>query len=85
MTLARHRLLVVVDVDLGLPPLAGRDATLEHNVDFAVRAILHLWQTPPCSDQANERRGAPHVTTPASDYAIVSRCVVLGIAADTYG
>ena len=40
--LALHSLLVVVDIDLSLSPLAGRDATLEHNVDFAIRAILHF-------------------------------------------
>lgn len=71
-TFAMLRLLVVVDIDLGLLPLAGRDAALEHDVDFAVRAVLHFWQTPPCNDQAYECCGTPYVTASALDCEVVS-------------
>lgn len=66
------KLLIIVDVDVCPLPLASGNLALEHDVDLAVRAMLHLGQLEVCRDQTEEARGAPDVTTFASDYAIVS-------------
>lgn len=54
-------LLVVIDVDHRLLPLAGRDLALEHDVNFTVRATLHLGQAPPGYNETDECSGAPNV------------------------
>lgn len=72
-----QHLLVVVDVDDRLLPLAGRDMALEQDVDLAVGAALHLWQTPPGNDKTDECRGAPDVPTLAANYSIVSKTPLL--------
>jgi hypothetical protein len=64
-------LLVVVDVDLGLLPLAGRDLAAEHDVDFAVRAVLHLGQLEVGDDQAAKTGSAPDVATLAAEVGTV--------------
>ena len=64
-------LLVIVDVDLGLLPLAGRDLTVEHDVNLAVRAVLHLWQLEVGDNQAAETGGAPDVTTLAAEVCTI--------------
>jgi hypothetical protein len=64
-------LLVVVDVDLGLLPLAGRDLAVEHDVNLAVRAVLHLRKLEVGHDQAAEAGGTPDVTTLAAEVGTV--------------
>lgn len=60
------RLLVVVDVDDGLLPLASRDVTLEHDVNLSVGAALHLRQEEVRNDKADETSCAPDVTALAA-------------------
>ena len=67
-------LLVVVDVDGHLLPLAGRDAAVEHDVDLAVRAALHLRQAKVRDDQTEKAGTAPDVAALATDCRIVSDC-----------
>lgn len=38
----RESLLIIVDIDLGLLPLASWDATLKHDINLAVGSALHL-------------------------------------------
>lgn len=59
------RLLVVVDVDGGVLPLAGGDVTVEENVDLSVGAVLHLGQPDVRRRQTDKSRGGPDVTGPA--------------------
>ena len=64
-------LLVVVDVDLRLLPLAGGDFATEHDIDLAVRAILHLGELEVGDDQAAEASGTPDVTALAAEVGTV--------------
>ena len=67
VVISRLRLLVVVDIDDRLLPLASRNAATEHDVDFTVRAVLHLRQAPPGDGETDEGRGTPDVTALAAD------------------
>jgi hypothetical protein len=58
-----YDLLVVVDVDDRLLPLASRDLPSEHDVDLAVTAVLHLRKLEVGDDQTSQTGGAPDVTT----------------------
>jgi hypothetical protein len=58
-----YDLLVVVDVDDRLLPLASRDLPSEHDVDLAVRAICHLRKLEVGNNQTSQAGGAPDVTT----------------------
>jgi len=64
-----HHLLVVVDVDVRLLPLASRDVAREHDVDLAVRSALHLRQAKVCDDQADEGGGTPYEAALAAEVA----------------
>lgn len=59
-------LLVVVDVDLGLGPVASIDLALEQDVDFTVRSSLHLRNVEPCERETDESSSSPDVTAPAT-------------------
>lgn len=62
----KKNLLVVVDVDDGLLPLAGLDLAPEEDVDLADGAALHLGKPDPGHDEAHEARRAPDVTALAT-------------------
>lgn len=70
-------LLVVVDINLCLGPLASWNLAPEQNVNLAVGTSLELWQEEVCSDQAEETSGTPDVTALAAEItalASVSSC-----------
>lgn len=69
-------LLVIVDIDDGLLPLAGRDLALEHDVDLAERTALHLRQEEEGDDEADETSGAPDVTALAAQVDTLLRVLV---------
>jgi hypothetical protein len=77
-TVVTEYLLVVVDVDLGLGPVARRNLALEHDVNLAVRSTLHLRHAEVCSDKTDEASGAPNVTTLATDCEILLATVLKG-------
>lgn len=60
-------LLVVLHIDLGLLPLASRYLAVEHDVDLAVGAALHLRQPEVCADQAEQTSATPDVTALAAE------------------
>jgi hypothetical protein len=57
----RH-LLVVLDVDHSLLPLASRDVALEQDVDLAVGSVLHLRHKEVCHDETEETSSSPDVS-----------------------
>lgn len=59
-------LLVVVDVDNRILPLASRDMTVEHDVDLAEGPTLHLRQEQVCYDEAEEASSGPDVAALAA-------------------
>lgn len=68
---AHIHLLVIVDVDDRLLPLASRNLALEHDVDLAVGSALHLRQVEVGGNQANESSASPDVTALASHVSIL--------------
>ena len=64
---SKEHLLIIIDIDLGLLPLACRDLALEHDVNLAVRSALHLRKEEVCSDETGETGTTPDVTTLATD------------------
>lgn len=67
------RLLVIVDIDDRLLPLASRKTTAEHNVNLTVRATLHLRKTPPGHNETEKGSAAPDVATLAADWKMLAR------------
>ena len=65
------RLLVVLNIDDSLCPLAGWDLALEQDVNFAVRAVLHLGQEEVCHDEAEETSSTPDVTALAAEVGLL--------------
>lgn len=65
------RLLVGLDVDNGLGPLAGRDLALEQNVNLTVRAALHLRNEEVGHDETEETSAAPNVTALAAEVCLL--------------
>ena len=59
-------LLVVVDVDNRLAPLASRNLALEHDIDLTVGPTLHLRDVEVRHDEAHKASGTPDVTTLAA-------------------
>lgn len=66
------RLLIVVDIDDGLLPLASRKTTTEHNVNLTIRATLHLRKTPPGHDETEKGSAAPDVAALAADWEMLA-------------
>lgn len=64
-------LLVGLDVDDGLGPLAGRDLALEKNVDFAVRAALHLRKEEVGQHETDETSSAPDITALSTEVGLL--------------
>lgn len=79
---AADRLLVIVDVNDGLLPLAGRDLALEHDVNLANGASLHLRDVEVCKDETDETSGTPDVTALAAQvdtlFSSLACCYTLG-------
>lgn len=68
----RTHLLVVIDVNVRLLPLASWDLALEHDVNLAVGSVLHLGQLKVGGDQAEQTRRTPNVTALASHCECIS-------------
>jgi hypothetical protein len=64
-------LLVVVDIDVSLRPLASWDMSLEHDVDLAVRPTLHLRQEKVCHDEAKEPSTGPDIAALAAEVGLL--------------
>jgi hypothetical protein len=62
-------LLVVLDADLRLLPLASRDLTFEHDVDLSVGPVLHFGETEVCHDETEESCACPDVTAFTAEVA----------------
>lgn len=71
-------LLVVIDINVRLFPLASWDAALEHNVNLAVGSTLHLRQAKVSYDQTKQSRTAPDVAT------LPSNCTMLATVKSHY-
>lgn len=70
--LERHfRLLVIVDIDDCPLPLAGWNMTIEQDINFAVRSVLHLWEPDPSHDCAEKGSAGPDVTALATKVSLV--------------
>jgi hypothetical protein len=63
--LALH-LVVVLDIDDRLLPLASRHLTVEQDVDLTVRPALHLGQVEKGHNEAEETGATPHVAALAA-------------------
>jgi hypothetical protein len=59
-------LLVVVDVNSRLAPLASLHMAVEENIDFAVGAALHFRQPDPGQQEADKASCAPNITAAAA-------------------
>ena len=81
------RLLVVIDVNDSLRPLASWDLALEHDVDLAVGTSLHLRKLVVRRDQAEEAGSAPNVAAFASNcsVSVIVRYLLRGGEEDAYG
>lgn len=55
-------LVVILDIDDCLLPLASGHLAVEQDVDFTVRPALHLGQVEEGHDEAEETGTTPHVT-----------------------
>lgn len=71
-------LLVIVDIDVCLLPLASWNLALEHDVDLTVRSALHLRQLEVCNNQAEQASATPDIT------ALASNCRMLATAGKVY-
>lgn len=60
-------LIIVLDIDHRLLPLARRNLTLEHDVNLTVRSALHLRQEEVCRDQASQTSSTPNVAAFAAE------------------
>ena len=67
--IAHVLLLVVVDIDDRLLPLAGGDVAVEHDIDLTVRSVLHLRQEEVRKHQTDESGSAPDVSALAAEVA----------------
>ena len=65
-------LLVVVDIDDGLLPLASWYMTSEQNVDLTERPFLHLWDEQPRQNGADQGGSSPDVATLAAEVPLLS-------------
>ncbi|KAG9571472.1 hypothetical protein KCU71_g30, partial [Aureobasidium melanogenum] len=63
-----QRLLIIVDIDLGVLPVTRVNLALEQNIDLTVRSALHLRNAEVCGDETDEASTAPDVATLATDY-----------------
>lgn len=63
--LALH-LVVVLDIDDRLLPLASRHLAVEQDVDLTVRSALHLGQVEEGHDEAEETSATPNVAALAA-------------------
>lgn len=70
-------LLVGLDVDSSLGPLAGGDLAVEQNIDFAVRTVLHLRQVEVCEDKADETGTSPNITALATKIGLLFHSLVI--------
>ena len=59
-------LVVILDIDDRLLPLASGHLAVEQDVDLTVRPALHLGQVEEGHDEAEETGATPHVTTLAA-------------------
>lgn len=66
-------LVIVVDVDVCLLELAGRDVTSEEDINLSVRSILHLGNLEVGYDKADQRGRTPNVA------AFTTNCNILAI------
>lgn len=64
---SKEHLLIIININLSLFPLASGNLALEHDVNLAVRSTLHLGKEEVCSDETGETGTAPDVTTLATD------------------
>lgn len=69
------RLLVGLDIDNSLCPLAGGDLALEQDVDLAVGAVLHLGEEEEGHEETGEAGAGPDVTAPATEVGLLYLCV----------
>lgn len=70
------RLLVSVELDDSLLPLAGRNLALEEDVDLTVRTTLHLRQEEVRHNETEETSASPDVTALSAEVGLL-RCVSL--------
>lgn len=68
---SRLPLLVGLDIDNSLCPLASRNLALEQNVDFAVGSVLHLRQEEVCHDETKETCASPDVAALATEVCLL--------------
>ena len=64
----RH-LLIIINIDHGLLPLACWHSALEQDINLTVRSALHLRKTPPGECQTDEGGTTPDVTALATEVA----------------
>lgn len=81
LALTHLRLLVGLDVDNSLLPLAGGDLALEQNIDLAVRTALHLRQEEVCDDETEETSASPDITALSTEVGLL-RCISIVLVQD---
>lgn len=69
--LFNFRLVIIIDIDDSLLPLAGRDPTLEQNIDLTEGSVLHLRDPNVRHDGAEEGSAGPDVSRLAADVPLV--------------
>lgn len=65
-------LLIVLDIDDRLLPLASLNLSLKQNVDFAEGSVLHLWNPNPSHESADKGGGCPDVAALAAQVPLIS-------------
>jgi hypothetical protein len=68
------RLLIIVNIDDSLGPLACWNLAVEQDVDLAVRSVLHLRQEEVCENEAEETSATPDVTALATEVCFLRYC-----------
>jgi hypothetical protein len=66
-------LLIVLNINDSLLPLASWNTTLEHDVNLTIRSTLHLRKAEVGNDQTTESSSAPNVTT------LATNCIMLAM------
>lgn len=75
-------LLVVLNIDHSLLPLASRDVTLEQDVNLAIGSTLHLRQEEVRQKKANKTGSTPDVAALTAEVRLlyfVSNCLLRGV------
>lgn len=70
-------LVVILDIDNSLLPLASGHLAVEQDVNLTVRSALHLRQEEVCHDEAEETSAAPNVAALAAEVGALWRLSAL--------